>query len=218
MPNVVPTKLNLITTKEFLSLAKDGRNLLDEKKEVLITNILSVVKEVKKLRSEFDELVREIYNDFIYIKSILGDEFVYNELKCANVREIEFDILHKNIIGVIVPVVKSMNIRMDTHINYSSFFSSYRLESIKSKFETLLRKIVEVAEKEAVLWNLIKDLKKTQRRVNALDNVIIPELLENIKFIVDSLEDREREVLFQLQRMKGRKTKEYEEAKDTSTW
>lgn len=208
MPNVVPTKLNLINTKEFLALAKDGRNLLDEKKEVLITNILTVVKEVKKLRSEFDELVREIYKDFIYIKSILGDEFVYNELRCANIREVEFDIIYKNIIGVIVPVVKSMNLQINTDINFSTFFSSYKLESIKGKFDDLIKKMVEVAEKEAVLWNLIKDLKKTQRRVNALDNVIIPELQQDIKFIVDSLEDRDREVLFQLQRMKGRKTKE----------
>lgn len=215
MPNVVPTKLNLINTKEFLSLANDGRNLLDEKKEVLITNILTVVKEVKKLRNEFDELVREIYRDFIYIKSILGDEFVYNELRCANIREVEFDIIYKNIIGVIVPVVKSINLQVNTNLNFSTFFSSYKLESIKGKFESLIRMMVEVAGKEAILWNLIKDLKKTQRRVNALDNVIIPELRQDIKFIIDSLEDRDREVLFQLQRMKGRKTKgeaeEYEE-------
>lgn len=208
MPGVVPTKLNLINTKEFLALARDGRNLLDEKKEVLITNILMVVKEVKRLRSEFDELVREIYRDFIYIKSILGDEFVYNELRCANIREVEFDIIYKNIIGVIVPVVKSMNLRISVDVNFSTFFSSYKLESIKGKFDDLIRKMVEVAEKEAVLWNLIKDLKKTQRRVNALDNVIIPELQQDIKFIIDSLEDRDREVLFQLQRLKGRKAKE----------
>ncbi|MFN4245174.1 MAG: V-type ATP synthase subunit D [Brevinematia bacterium] len=208
MSNIAPTKLNLINTKEFLSLAKEGRNLLDEKKEVLITNILAVVKEVKILRKELDELVREIYNDFIYIKSILGDEFVYNELKCANVREVEFDIINKNIIGVVVPVVKSINIKISPQINSSVFFSSYKLESIKDKFEVLIKKIIEVSEKESVLWNLIKDLKKTQRRVNALDNVIIPELQSNIKFIVDSLEDRDREVLFQLQRMKSRKYKE----------
>jgi len=57
------------------------------------------------------------------------------------------------------------------------------------------------------MWNLIKDLKKTQRRVNSLDNIIIPGLLEDIKFIVDSLEDRDREVIFQLQRMKSKKSK-----------
>ncbi|MCX8028825.1 MAG: V-type ATP synthase subunit D [Brevinematales bacterium] len=208
MPRVVPTKLNLINTKEFLKLAKDGRNLLDEKKEVLITNILSVIKEVKKIREEFDNLTKEIYNEFIHIKSIMGDEFIYNELKCANVREVEFDILPKNIIGVVVPVVKSMNIQMNNAINNSVFLSSYRLESLKNKFEVFLRKMVELSEKETVLWNLIKDLKKTQRRVNALDNVIIPELQEDIKFIIDSLEDRDREVIFQLQRMKGKKSKE----------
>lgn len=211
MPNVVPTKLNLINTKEFLSLAKDGRNLLDEKKEVLITNILSVIKEIKKLRSEFDQLTRELYNDFIYIKSILGDEFVQNELRCANIQEIKFDIIPKNIIGVVVFVVKSINISVNSTINYSTFFSSYRLEAIKSKFEAFLRKMVEVSEKEEILWNLIKDLKKTQRRVNALDNVIIPEIQSDVKFIIDSLEDRDREVLFQLQRMKGRKTREEKE-------
>ncbi|MCS7299464.1 MAG: V-type ATP synthase subunit D [Spirochaetia bacterium] len=208
MARVVPTKLNLINAREFLKLARDGRNLLDEKKEILITNILSVIKELKKVRAEFDQLTREIYNEFIYIKSILGDEFIYNELKCANIREVEFDIIYKNVIGVIVPVVKSMNVKMNTSVNNSVFFSSYRLESLKGKFEIFLKKMIEVSEKETVLWNLIKDLKKTQRRVNALDNVIIPEILEDIKFIVDSLEDRDREVIFQLQRIKGRKTRE----------
>lgn len=208
MARVVPTKLNLINTREFLKLARDGRNLLDEKKEILITNILSVIKELKKVRAEFDQLIREIYNEFIYIKSILGDEFIYNELKCANIREVEFDIIYKNVIGVVVPIVKSINVKMNTSVNNSVFFSSYRLESLKGKFETFLKKMIEVSEKETVLWNLIKDLKKTQRRVNALDNVIIPEILEDIKFIVDSLEDRDREVIFQLQRMKGRKMRE----------
>ncbi|MGC8766942.1 MAG: V-type ATP synthase subunit D [Brevinematia bacterium] len=208
MPNVAATKLNLIYTKEFLSLAKDGRNLLDEKKEILISNILTVVRELKQVRSEFDKLVREIYDDFLYIKSFYGDEFIKNEIKCANVREIQFDIIYKNVIGVIVPIIKSTKINLNTNINYSVFFSTYRIEAVKMKFEKFLNMMIKVAEKEAVLWNLIKDLKKTQRRVNALDNVIIPELLQDIKFIVDSLEDRDREVLFQLQRMKSKKGKE----------
>lgn len=208
MPNIAATKLNLINTKDFLALARDGRNLLDEKKEILVSNILAVVKELKQVREEFDKLVREIYNDFLYLKSFYGDEFIQNELKCTNVREVEFDIIYKNIIGVVVPVVKSTKLNLNANVNYSVFFSSYKIEAVKMKFERFLKKMIEVTEKEAVVWNLIKDLKKTQRRVNALDNVIIPELLQDIKFIVDSLEDRDREVLFQLQRMKSKKGKE----------
>jgi len=207
MPNIAPTKLNLINTKEFLSLAKDGKNLLEEKKEVLLANILTVLKELKQVRAEFDELVKEIYQDFLYIKLFLGEDIILNELKSANVKEIEFDILPKNIIGVVVPTIKNLKVDIKANIDPSVFFSSYKMNELMLKFEKFVKKMVEVIEKEAIMWNLIKDLKKTQRRVNSLDNIIIPGLLEDIKFIVDSLEDRDREVIFQLQRMKSKKSK-----------
>jgi V/A-type H+-transporting ATPase subunit D len=207
MPNIAPTKLNLINTKEFLSLARDGKNLLEEKKEVLLANILTVLKELKQVRAEFDELVKEIYRDFLYIKLFLGEDIILNELKSANVKEIEFDILPKNIIGVVVPIIKNLKVDVKANIDPSVFFSSYKMNELMLKFEKFVKKMVEVIEKEAIMWNLIKDLKKTQRRVNSLDNIIIPGLLEDIKFIVDSLEDRDREVIFQLQRMKSKKSK-----------
>jgi len=207
MPNIAPTKLNLINTKEFLSLARDGKNLLEEKKEVLLANILTVLKELKQVRAEFDELVKEIYRDFLYIKLFLGEDIILNELKSANVKEIEFDILPKNIIGVVVPTIKNLKVDVKANIDPSVFFSSYKMNELMLKFEKFVKKMIEVIEKEAIMWNLIKDLKKTQRRVNSLDNIIIPGLLEDIKFIVDSLEDRDREVIFQLQRMKSKKSK-----------
>jgi V/A-type H+-transporting ATPase subunit D len=207
MPNIAPTKLNLINTKEFLSLARDGKNLLEEKKEVLLANILTVLKELKQVRAEFDELVKEVYRDFLYIKLFLGEDIILNELKSANVKEIEFDILPKNIIGVVVPTIKNLKVDVKANIDPSVFFSSYKMNELMLKFEKFVKKMVEVIEKEAIMWNLIKDLKKTQRRVNSLDNIIIPGLLEDIKFIVDSLEDRDREVIFQLQRMKSKKSK-----------
>jgi len=207
MPNIAPTKLNLINTKEFLSLARDGKNLLEEKKEVLLANILTVLKELKQVRAEFDELVKEIYRNFLYIKLFLGEDIILNELKSANVKEIEFDILPKNIIGVVVPTIKNLKVDVKANIDPSVFFSSYKMNELMLKFEKFVKKMVEVIEKEAIMWNLIKDLKKTQRRVNSLDNIIIPGLLEDIKFIVDSLEDRDREVIFQLQRMKSKKSK-----------
>jgi len=207
MSNIAPTKLNLINTKEFLNLAKDGRNLLEEKKEVLLANILTIVKELKQVRSEFDALVKEIYQDFLYLKLSLGEDIILNELKSANIKEIDFDILYKNIIGVIVPTVKQVKIDIKADVDPSAFFSSYKMNELLLKFEKFVKKMIEVIEKEAIMWNLIKDLKKTQRRVNSLDNIIIPDLQNDIKFIVDSLEDRDREVIFQLQRMKSKKSK-----------
>jgi V/A-type H+-transporting ATPase subunit D len=207
MSNIAPTKLNLINTKEFLNLAKDGRNLLEEKKEVLLANILTIVKELKQVRSEFDALVKEIYQDFLYLKLFLGEDIILNELKSANIKEIDFDILYKNIIGVIVPTVKQVKIDIKADVDPSAFFSSYKMNELLLKFEKFVKKMIEVIEKEAIMWNLIKDLKKTQRRVNSLDNIIIPDLQNDIKFIVDSLEDRDREVIFQLQRMKSKKSK-----------
>jgi len=207
MSNIAPTKLNLINTKEFLNLAKDGRNLLEEKKEVLLANILTIVKELKQVRGEFDALVKEIYQDFLYLKLFLGEDIILNELKSANIKEIDFDILYKNIIGVIVPTVKQVKIDIKADVDPSAFFSSYKMNELLLKFEKFVKKMIEVIEKEAIMWNLIKDLKKTQRRVNSLDNIIIPDLQNDIKFIVDSLEDRDREVIFQLQRMKSKKSK-----------
>ena len=71
-------------------------------------------------------------------------------------------------------------------------------------FRDTLKRIAELTEVEVAVWRLAMELKKTQRRVNALENIFIPQYVETVKFLEDNLAEKEREAFFQMKRVKAK--------------
>jgi V/A-type H+-transporting ATPase subunit D len=85
---------------------------------------------------------------------------------------------------------------------YGFVGTTYALDKATQLFSKCLELLVELAEIETTLWRLATELKKVQRRFNALDNLLIPQYAETVKYIEYTLEEKEREILFQLKRVK----------------
>ncbi len=208
---IAPTRTNLLEFKSQLDFAREGKSLLEEKREVLIMHLFEVAGKSKDLRKQVNEKLSEIYELLAKVEMTLGkSEIMRHLLRVKSGFEVE--IVKKSVMGVVIPTVYAARDRKKKQQEikvpeYSFKESSPMLDLLVIKLKELLPILLELIQYESAAWKLAFEIKRTQRRVNALDNVFIPELDEIVKFIQSSLEERERETFFQMKRVKARKEK-----------
>ncbi len=198
--NIPSTKSNLLRLSDELSFAIEGRDLLDEKREILIMEIMGTLEDAHRKRLAMEKELVEAHKAFAVAKVILGSETV-RRAALGIPSEAEVDIHDRSVMGVVIPVVQVKWKKSDKP-QYGFSGTTYALDKAAKQFSICLEALVELAEIETTLWRLATELKKTQRRFNALDNILIPQYDETVKYIEYTLEEKEREILFQLKRVK----------------
>lgn len=201
---VFATKGNLISTQRSLALAKTGYELMDKKRNILIREMMLLVDKVTSVQSEIDKVFSEAYASLIeanlssgVIQSIA--EAVPEE-KCVRVRT-------KSVMGVEVPIV-TLEERREGAVPYGLSETDSALDIAYSKFAQVKDLCVKLAEIENSVYRLAIAIKKTQRRANSLKNIVIPRQEATVKFIVNTLEEKEREEFSRMKIIKNRKDKE----------
>lgn len=186
------TKTNLLLLNEELSFAKEGHKLLDEKKNVLIEQIKKVLKTYNKKEEEVIETSKEFYKLGLQCLLIINDQNIHTLIHSMK-QQGELKITNYTFMNIILPAFSHMS---DENIDYSlsstpGFFDEF-IKISRKYFEQLL----ELAELETALRKFLEELKKTMRRVNALENIFIPDYTETIKYIDETLEEIEREEMY----------------------
>lgn len=213
LAEIAPTKTNLLEFKQQLEFSVEGHDLLEEKREVLVMHLIDILEEVKEKRKLFEEKLKNLYYKFKLLKLEFG-EIGLKKISLNNIGRIgRVKITEKSIMGVNLPAIRMESEELKkrlffdilTGIDRVSFYDEFIKE-----WDEFFKLLLEVAELEAQAWRLAYEIKKTQRKVNALENIFIPEFKEVIKFIQDSLEEREREAFFQMKRVKSSKEREEE--------
>ncbi|MGA1841530.1 MAG: V-type ATP synthase subunit D, partial [bacterium] len=142
------------------------------------------------------------YEQFKKATMILGEKRIrkasLSAVSCENIT-----IRDRSIMGIIVPLISYSQKKVCCN-QYGFQETSHCLDQTVKQFFSCLEKLARLAQIEITLWRLASELKKTQRRANALHNIFIPEYRDTIKYLEDSLEEKEREELFQLKRVKNR--------------
>ena len=198
--DVPPTKSNLLELKDQLAIARSGHDLLEEKREVLVKELLNIVDDAESLRREMNQRLAHAYRALLAAISELGREQVRRAtLACG--AEAHIAVTERSVMGVPVPL-------MDRHIEevtpqFGLVGTSFNLDEALRRFHDALEVILRLAETETAAWRLAVELKKTERRVKALENIFIPQYEETISYIEAILEEGERERIFQLKRLKG---------------
>ena len=106
------------------------------------------------------------------------------------------------LMGIPLP---SLDVTMPAlELKYSFLAADSSCDETMREFFDLLKLVARMAEIRTMVWRLAKEVKKTQRRVNALEKVVIPDILETRMFIEGVLEEREREVFFVQKILKSR--------------
>jgi V/A-type H+/Na+-transporting ATPase subunit D len=195
------TKANLLRLKEDLLLAKEGYQLLDEKREILLREIFSHLADLKRSRKEAETALAEAYATLKQACFALGRDGVERAALAARLPG-EINLREWSVIGVRVPLFE-WEVSPEPP-PWGLLGTSLELDTAREKFLLALRQLVALAEVEVAFHRLAAELRKTQKRANALQNLLIPQYQETVHYMESSLEEKEREALFQLKRIRER--------------
>lgn len=199
---VFATKGNLIATKKSLVLAKMGYDLMDRKRNVLIREMMTLVDKVKLLRDEITESYQEAYY-------LLQQANVTSGVITGIANQVKIDstvrLTYRSVMGVEVPNV--LYNPEEIKIQYGFQQSSSRVDEAYLQFNKVKELTMILAEVDNSVYRLANAIRKTQKRANALKNIVIPDFEAQIKFIAESLEEKEREEFSRLKVIKSNKEK-----------
>lgn len=194
--------MELIKKNAQIRLAEQGRDLLREKMDALIQEFFHIMVSVSNSRAEL-ETVAEDAERCLLVAQAVDDPVTLKSASFATKRVISLDIKGKNIMGVPVPLVEKRSVTKSVlERGYSIIGMSGRIDEVAERYETELDLIIELAETETSLRRLGDEIQMNRRRVNALEQVLIPELRKQAKYIKIAIEEREREDLYRLKKVK----------------
>lgn len=202
MENIAPTKANLISAKSSLEFSKQGFELLDRKRNVLIRELMEYVDKAKGIQDKINKIFSEAYKALERANITMGI-YEVEEIAMAVPEANDYDILFKSVMGVEVPHVYFN--KEDIKPSYGFYKSNTAMDLAYKNFNEVKYLIYELAELENAIYRLAMEVKKTQKRANALENIQIPKFQATVKNISEVLEEKEREDFFRLKVVKKKK-------------
>jgi V/A-type H+-transporting ATPase subunit D len=203
MEEVRPTRSELLERRSQIQLAQQGMDLLKQKRDALLIEFMSVMDETLRLSGTLQKTTQEAQYALAVAKSVDGNVSV-RSVAMATKGEVTIDMTGTKIMGVSVPVVTKGEspVRSSFTRGYSITGVSSRIDESADKFERILDVIIEYADIETRLKRLGEEIQKTNRRVNALEQITVPSLREQVAYIRQTLDERAREDLFRLKKVK----------------
>lgn len=198
---VAPTRSNLLETKESLELSEEGYELLDQKREVLLMELMDLVHNLRELQEEAHEKFASAYEALESAVISMGKEEV-ERASLASEETVDIDLIYRSVMGVALPQIQATFPDDELPLWTGLDNTTSSLDEARLRFWELMQLIFEWGEIEIAIWRLTSEIRKTQRRVNALENIFIPEYEETIKFIEETLEENEREEFFRKKKVK----------------
>jgi V/A-type H+/Na+-transporting ATPase subunit D len=205
--NIAPTKSNLLREKEKLVLSLEGYNLLERKREILVMELMKRLDAVKILEREIDKRCETAYPAMRRMMISVGRE---RSRELWQGVEVDFQATERRVqvAGLNVPSIEARVPERKLAYSFANSFADS--DQTMVEFTELMKLIANMASLRSVVWRLAKELRKTQRRVNALEKMVIPESRARKAFIEASLEEREREFLFTGKLLKARRMEKSE--------
>lgn len=203
MEEVRPTRSELLERKVQITLAEQGMDLLKQKRDALLIEFMSVMDETLRLSNDLQRTTNEAQYSLAIAKAVDGVVSV-RSAAFATRGEITIDMTGTKIMGISVPVVTKGDSPLRTSFTrgYAITGVSSRIDETADKFERILDVIIEYADIETRLKRLGEEIQKTNRRVNALEQITVPQLKEQVSYIRQALDERSREELFRLKKVK----------------
>ena len=198
-PNTFPTKGNLILAKNSLALALQGFDLMDKKRNILIREMMDLIEEAKGIQSQIDQTFRNAYAALQKANMEVGINTVQTISYTVPIED-SIRIKTRSIMGTEIPLVESNpGGNLPTYAFYSTKES---LDEAKQAFEKVKALTIKLSMVENSAYRLASNIKKTQKRANALKNITIPHYEQLTKDITNALEEKEREEFTRLKVIK----------------
>ena len=203
-PNTFPTKGNLILAKNSLALSKQGFDLMDKKRNILIKELMELVDQAKDIQSQIDVTFRTAYSALQRANLDIGISYVQEISRTVPVED-SIQIKTRSVMGTEIPLVQANE--SSNAPTYAYYGTKASLDEAKSAFEKVKQLTIRLSAVENAAYRLAINIKKTQKRANALKNITIPKYEELTKSISNALEEKERDEFTRLKvikRMQGK--------------
>ncbi len=197
---VFPTKGNLMALKRSNELAKMGRDLMSRKRNILIREMMSMIDDVKKLRDEISETYRKAYSALQEANITLG---IVNDIAKEIPVDRNIDVTYRSVMGVEIPKVN--HVKPKVQLKYGIASTNTKFDYAFKNFQKARDLTVLLVEVDNSVYRLANAIRKASKRENALKNIVIPRNKRNIKYISDTLEEKEREEFTRMKIIKRRK-------------
>ena len=204
MEQTSATRTELIVKKAQTKLARQGADLLRSKREALVREVMGELQSFASARETMHRAIISAVQSHLTALAIDGPEAVASAaLACGGTVTVEIE--EDNIWGTKVAKVKSdYSVRSPDERRYTVAGATARIDEAAERFERAVGLVLRIAPVERKLKALAEDIRKTSRRVNALEQRLLPRLDQQVRYIRNTLDQREREDVFRLKRLKGK--------------
>ncbi len=199
--NVPPTRSNLLRLKQELQFAREGYEILDQKREVLAKELVRLANDAETMEAETSKLLASAYRTLEKAMLMMGRERVEWAALAVH-KTVDVQVKNRGVMGITLPLIEASG--EPPAMTYSLGNTTATLDEANALFRDVLSRLPELSRLVTSVWRLAVELRKTQRRVNALQYIFIPDYEETIAFIQSSLEEHEREETFRLKLLKTR--------------
>jgi V/A-type H+/Na+-transporting ATPase subunit D len=199
--NVTATKIELLKIKRSLQVSTMVHKILDDKREVLLKKIDEMIEEANKTRGDIWSPLSDIYSAVYDSYMSLGTSTLESiSDSTPGIMEVNVDV--RRIVDVKIPTLKIKTKEAGQELSYGFSETNVYVDKASKLIKNMLPQICKAAEYENAIFSLAKELEKTQKLINALEYVIIPQYQNAISFIKGTLEEREREEFVRLKKVK----------------
>jgi len=195
--NYAPTKTNLLRLKSDLQFAQQGYELLDQKRNILIIELLALVDQTVDFQSRVDNALAKAYKALEETVFDMGKLKVQYLTGAVNITT-DITVRSRRVMGVVLPVVETEFKEHSPH--YSPMGTSFWIDSSLHFFKEVLKLLGKLSELKISVLRLANEVKRTIRKVNALEKIAIPDLADTVHYIQSRLEENERD-MFVLMKM-----------------
>ena len=192
-------------TRDELKFAKLGFDLLDQKRSILVSELVNLTERAETQQRALENTLAEAYKSLENAVLRMGKLKIHSLSAAVNI-ESSIKLSSRKVMGVGLPVVNT-----DFHEKAPYFSMTDTPDEAVSRFKTAVESMGEFAEIKISIMRLAREVKKTIRKVNALEKIAIPDLEETVRHIANRLEEAERENLILMKTIKERLEKASEE-------
>jgi V/A-type H+-transporting ATPase subunit D len=198
--NFAPTKTNLLKLRSDLQFAQQGYELLDQKRNILIIELLALVDQTVDFQSRVDNALAKAYKALEETVFDMGKLKVQYLTGAVNITT-DITVRSRRVMGVVLPVIETEFKERSPH--YSPMGTSFWIDSSLQFFKEVLKLLGKLSELKISVLRLANEVKKTIRKVNALEKIAIPDLEDTVHYIQSKLEESERDMFVLMKMVKG---------------
>lgn len=199
--NVSPTKSSLLALKRQLAFAREGYDLLEQKRQILVFELMGRLDRACAAERQVSQALSRAYAWLREARLDLGAEGLEQAARAVRL-DAEVEVSEQRLMGLRLPRVTARV--APPGVQFGLGDTSAHADRAMLAFAALLTDLARLAELQGAVVRLARELQKCQRRCNALSRIFIPDFERTIEYITATLEERERESFVIFKRIRDR--------------